>query len=156
MHRLAKIKMRDAETHADLPGRLHSVAIRLLRHVRPADAEAGLSAARLSALSVLVFGGPHAITELAVAEQVTAATMSRLVTGLERDGLVTRGPDAGDGRRVRVTATRAGSEALESGRRRRVERLALLLEGVDSEGRQAVSEAVEILEGVLARTPARG
>ncbi len=38
--------------------RLHSAAIHLLRRVRKQDAASGEGPARLSALSVLVFGGP--------------------------------------------------------------------------------------------------
>ena len=45
----------DAEVIAD---RLHSAAIHLLRRLRREDATSGLSAPRLSALSVIVFGGP--------------------------------------------------------------------------------------------------
>jgi len=45
----------DAEAIAD---RLHSAAIHLLRRLRREDATSGLSAPRLSALSVIVFGGP--------------------------------------------------------------------------------------------------
>ncbi|NIQ56017.1 MAG: MarR family transcriptional regulator, partial [Gammaproteobacteria bacterium] len=63
-------------------------------------------------LSVLVYGGPKTVGELASAEQVTAPTMSRLVTALEREGHVRRRPDAADGRRVRVEVTRSGREAL--------------------------------------------
>ena len=42
----------------DIAGRLHSSAIRLLRTLRREDDGSGLSAPRLSALSVIVFGGP--------------------------------------------------------------------------------------------------
>src|SRR5437868_11146979 len=85
--------------------RLHSAAIHLLRRLRAADAASGLTASRLSALSVVVFGGPQTITALAAAEQVRLPTMTRLVQGLERDGLVTRAPDPRDRRRVVVRAT---------------------------------------------------
>ena len=52
----------DAERTAD---RLHSAAIHLLRRLRREDAATGLSAPRLSALSVVVFGGPLTLGELA-------------------------------------------------------------------------------------------
>src|SRR3954469_5829393 len=61
--------------------RLHSAAIHLLRRLRAADAASGLTAPRLSALSVVVFGGPQTITSLAAAEQVRLPTMTRLVAG---------------------------------------------------------------------------
>src|SRR5438552_3545948 len=111
----------DAVAVAD---RLHSAAIHLLRRLRVADAASGLSAPRLSALSVVVFGGPQTITSLAAAEQVRLPTMTRLVQGLERDRLVTCAPDPDDRRRVVVRATARGTKLLPAGRARRVEQLA--------------------------------
>ena len=67
----------------EVADQLHSAAIRLLRAVRIVDDETGLTAPKLSALSVLVFGGPKSLTALAQAEQVTSATMSKLVSDLE-------------------------------------------------------------------------
>ena len=78
---------------------MHSAAIHLLRRVREVDAKAmGISPARASALSVLVFGGARSLTELAAAERVTTATMSKLVTAMEGEGLVRRYPDVNDAR----------------------------------------------------------
>ena len=70
--------------------RLHSAAIHLLRRLRVEDEALGISAPRLSALSVLVFAGPRRVGELAEAEQVEPPTMTRLVDGMERDGYVAR------------------------------------------------------------------
>ena len=69
---------------------LHSAAIHLLRRVRARDRSMGIGPAQLSALSVLVFAGPRSLGELAEAEQVRPPTMSRIVTGLVRAGLVAR------------------------------------------------------------------
>ncbi len=92
----------EAEEVAD---RLHSAAIHLLRRVRVRDVELGLSGPRLSALSVVVFAGPLTVGELAAAEQVRSPTMTRLVDGLEGEGLVTREPNPVDARSVLVRAT---------------------------------------------------
>src|SRR5437773_61599 len=74
--------------------RLHSAAIHLLRRLRVRDRESGVGPAQLSALSVLVLGGgPRSLGELAEAEQVRPPTMSRIVAGLVRAGLVRRGED---------------------------------------------------------------
>src|SRR5436189_5059793 len=80
--------------------RLHSAAIRLLRRLRREDEAMGLTPARASALSIMVFGGPVTMGSLAKAEQVTAPTATRLVVGMERDGLVRREDDEQDGRVV--------------------------------------------------------
>src|ERR687886_968937 len=92
----------------DAADRFHSAAIHALRHVRREDPASGLSAARLSALSVLVFGGPRTLGELAAAEHVRPATMTRIVQALEREGLVRRQADPDDGRVTRLHATAKG------------------------------------------------
>jgi DNA-binding MarR family transcriptional regulator len=129
--------------------RLHSAAIHLLRRLRKVDEASGLSAARLSALSVLVFGGPAAIGELATAEQVSAPTMSRLVDGLERDGYVVREPHERDARSVRVRATPRGRRVLVQGRERRVTELVGLLDETSPEELRTLGEAAEIMERIL-------
>ena len=138
----------------ELADRVHTLALELLRRVRAANAESALSAARLSALSVLVYSGPRTVGELAAADQVTAPTMSRLVTALEREGYVRRESDADDGRRVRVVVTPEGVRALNEARRRRVERVAELLDGIDPDRRRTLAEATEILASALEREPA--
>lgn len=126
--------------------RLHSAAIRLLRRLRREDEAMGLTAARASALSILVFGGPATIGSLAKAEQVTAPTATRLVVGMERDGLVRRQPDARDGRVVWIRPTRKGVRLLHEGRRRRVAALARELASLDAPEREILGAAADILE----------
>lgn len=129
-----------------IAARLHSAAIRLLRLVRKVDDASGLSAPRLSALSVVVFAGPLSLAELAAEEQVRAPTMTRTVDALVRAGLVTRETRSDNRRMVRIAATDEGLRLLEEGRRRRVaaitERLARLAESE----RRALERGVELLE----------
>jgi DNA-binding MarR family transcriptional regulator len=129
--------------------RLHSVAIHLLRRVRVSDVETGVSPARLSALSVLVFGGPKTMTELAAAEQVRLPTMSALVRGLEDAGLARRDPDPSDRRAVRLRATRKGARILRRGQLRRIDNLIDLLGPLSRAELRTVTEAVAILEWAL-------
>jgi len=128
--------------------RLHSAAIHLLRRLRREDDASGLTAPRLSALSVLVFGGPHTLGALAAAEQVRPPTMTRLVAALERLGLATRGPDPDDGRLVLVRATARARAVLEAGRARRVSALAARLAALDDAERRALEAAIPALERV--------
>src|SRR5215211_2364221 len=92
----------------EVADRLNSAAIHVLRSVRGEDAQAGVGPAALSALSVLVFGGPRTVGELARAEQVRSPTMSGVLKGLEAAGLVRRERAAEDGRRSVVHATARG------------------------------------------------
>jgi DNA-binding MarR family transcriptional regulator len=137
-----------AERTAD---RLHSAAIHLLRRLRREDTKTGLSAPRLSALSVVVFAGPLTLGELASAEQVRPPTMTRLVSALEDKGLVMREPDADDGRLTRIRATPRGRTLLLRGRARRVAALTAEVRALPPEDRETVERAVAILEGVIGR-----
>lgn len=126
--------------------RLHSAAIHLLRRVRGEDVATGIGPARLSALSVVVFAGPLSLGALAAAEQVKPPTMSRLVSGLVRAGLVTRAVDASDRRAVRVRVTRKGRVVLERGRRRRIQALAKRLRPLSERELALLGRAAEIVE----------
>ncbi len=128
--------------------RLHSAAIHLLRRLRVRDRESGIGPAQLSALSVLVFGGPRSLGELADAEQVRPPTMSRIVAGLERAGLVRRHATE-DRRRVQLEATARGTKILQEGRQRRVESLAQALSVLSTEDREKLRELIEHLERVI-------
>ena len=137
----------------EVADRLHSAAIHLLRRVRRVDDASGLSAARLSALSVVVFGGPTSMGDLARAEQVSAPTMSKLVRGLERDGLVAREVHERDGRSVLVRPTASGRRALLAGRDRRISEIVQLLDGLSPEDLAVLGSAAAIVEDVLRPHP---
>ena len=129
--------------------RLHSAAIHLLRRLRVEDEALGISAPRLSALSVLVFAGPKRIGELARLEQVEPPTMTKLVDALVREGLVVREPDPDDARAVRVRATPTGARTLRRGRARRVETLRARLATLSPAELATLGEGVDVLERIL-------
>lgn len=126
--------------------RLHSAAIHLLRRVRTRDTESGVGPAQLSALSVLVFAGPRSLGELAAAEQVRPPTMSRIVAGLMRAGLVRRHVTKEDRRRLRLEATAKGSDLLWAARRRRVESLAATLQQLPADQVSQLRQAAEVID----------
>jgi DNA-binding MarR family transcriptional regulator len=133
--------------------RLHSAAIHLLRRVRKQDTATGEGPARLSALSVLVFGGPKTLGELALAEQVKPPTMSRMVAGLARSRLIEITADPQDARRRRIRATSKGIRLLQKGRQLRIAYLASHLDQLAPEDLAKLGEAVEILKRLLEGWP---
>jgi len=133
----------------EVADRLHSAAIHLLRHVRMQDVLARQGPARLSALSVLVFGGPMALGQLAAAEQVKAPTMSRVVAGLKRSGLAKIETDSKDARRIRVTASAKGERLLQRARERRIRLLAETLGGLRDTELDTLLRAAELIERAL-------
>jgi DNA-binding MarR family transcriptional regulator len=74
--------------------------------------------------------------------------MSRLVDGLERDGLVTREPDPSDARGVLVRATTRGRRMLSKGRSQRVRALADGLGSLSPEELAAIGRGAELIERV--------
>jgi DNA-binding MarR family transcriptional regulator len=138
---------------AELADKLHSSAIHLLRKLRREDERSGLNAPRLSALSVIVFGGPLSLGDLAAAEQVRPPTMTRIVNALETQMLVTKQRDPADARSVRLTATNKGKALLIKGRKRRVDALARQIASLTAEDRRSLSEASRILAEVIRAIP---
>ena len=142
---------RKIEPHGHRPievaDRLHSAAIHLLRRLRVRDQESGIGPAQMSALSVLVFGGPRSLKELAAAEQVKPPTMSRIVAALTNSGLVSSRVVGEDKRRLRLEPTAKGIAVMQEGRERRVSSLAQALSTrTDDELRQLASAVAMIAQ----------
>lgn len=137
---------------AELADQLHSAAIHLLRQLRKEDDASGLSAPRLSALSVVVFGGPVTLGQLARAEQVRPPTMTKIVTGLEKDGLVERKPDSHDGRVTRIIATAKGQRILVEGRARRVKSLTQAVEGLSDAELAQLDRGIKVFQKLISAT----
>ena len=138
-----------APDRSALADRLHSLAIHLLRRIRRGDEAAGLSAPRLSALSVVIYRGPISLTELANAEGVTAPTMTRLVQALVKSGLVEKSVNESDNRVVQLRATEAGRRTLEVARAHRLAAMRELLDRLSPEEAVIVARAVNALEPIL-------
>ena len=99
---------------------LHASAIHLLRKLRREDEASGITASRLSALSVIVFGGPLTLGKLAKVEQVRPPTMTRIVNALEFERLIVKTKSETDGRIIQLSATTKGRRLLLAARVRRV------------------------------------
>jgi DNA-binding MarR family transcriptional regulator len=137
----------------ELAARVNSAALHLLRRLAQDDRATGVSAPRLSALSVLVFGGPRSIGELAGIEGVTPPTMTRLVAAMVADGLIERLKDPADRRVVRVQATATGRSLLLAGRDRRVASLAAMVKPLSAKERRKLDAAATIMESMLTARP---
>lgn len=136
---------RSSPRHEPLAESLHAAAIHLLRRLRREDTATGLSPARLSALSVLVFGGPMRISDLARAEQVRTPTITPIVAALEQAELVARDRDEQDARASVVRATARGRRLMEEGRARRVATLAADLRRLTPEDRAVLARAAALM-----------
>lgn len=148
-----KQKPEEGAARHSLAEALHRGAIGLLRSVKVADQESGISPQRLSALSVLVFGGPQSLASLAAAEGVKPPTMSKLVAELESIGLVEKSPDPKDGRGLVIAATRQGKKIMLAGRDRRLALLKDRLAGLTDREVARLAAAAPVLLKLARREP---
>jgi DNA-binding MarR family transcriptional regulator len=136
----------DPEKLAEL---LHSAAIRLLRTVRRVDESSGLTAPRLSALSVIVFNGPITLGKLAEAEQVRPPTMTRIVNALEEHELVLKVQNPSDGRVIQISSTTKGKRVLIRSRARRLELISEQIRHLGKVEQENLTVALVTIQGLV-------
>lgn len=146
---IADARRRRTVDSIELAARLASISTVLQRHLSRTDAGEGLTRARLSALALLVLGGPRTLGDLAAAEHVRPPTMTRLIHAMEADALVTRRRNPDDARSVVIEATPRGVEQLEKGRARQIAPLAETISDLDRTERLQLEEATDLLGRVL-------
>jgi DNA-binding MarR family transcriptional regulator len=145
-------RQRGAVDATELAARLAGLSTVVQRHLSRADVGEGLTRARLSALALLVLGGPRTLGELAAAEHVRPPTMTRLVHAMEADNLVARKPNPDDGRSIVISATPRGEAQLEQGRVRQIAPLTAALSELDRGERLRLEDAANLLGRVLRDT----
>ena len=128
---------------------LHSAAIHLLRDLRTQDSALGIGPSQLSALSVIVFGGPRSLHDLADAEQVQPPTMSKIVDALVQQGLARREVNSTDRRSITISPTPKGVQVMKLGRDRREKRLIELLKQLKQDEVRDLQRASEVLTRIL-------
>ena len=123
--------------------------LRLSRELRREARDVGVSPEQVAILVTIKYTPGVCSGELAAAERVSAAAMSKLVSRLERDGLVERTPSETDRRRVGLTLTAEGQRTLRRVRSRRTAWLATRLRDLDPASLAAVEAAAEPLARLL-------
>jgi DNA-binding MarR family transcriptional regulator len=122
-----------------------------LGRIAAQDAGNEAPAAQWRVLSLLDQTGPRRVGELAAAARTTQPGMTRLIGGLERDGLVHRSPDPDDSRAIVVGITPDGSAALSAWRAEFRDTIAPRFTDLSDDDWAALTRAAEIL---AARTTA--
>lgn len=128
-------------------GRLDQALARLVRWSRR-QVGGPLGPGMLSALASLVDGGPVRLGELAAREGSTAATLSRVVAGLEAEGLLLRETDPADRRSSFVRASPRGEAVVRELRERRGAMLLARLAGLPVEQQDALRGLAAALESL--------
>ena len=132
----------------EIAARLRLSATRLARRLRQ-ESGAGLSPTQQSALAVIANHGPLTLGALAEHERVAPPSITKVVSKLEGDGLVTRSPDPGDRRICRVAISPEGEALLEEGRRRKTAWLAARINELDPERQRRLADALDVLDELI-------
>jgi DNA-binding MarR family transcriptional regulator len=135
---------------AEIASRLRLSATRLARLLRQ-QADAGLTPSQLSALAVIDNHGPLTLGELAEHERVAPPSITKVVTKLEADGLVSRTTDPDDRRVARVMTTAAGVALIAESRRRKTAWLTGRINELDADQERRLVEALDVLDELTTR-----
>lgn len=132
----------------ELAARLRLVLNRLARRLRNQTPD-DLSPSLTSALVTIELRGPITLGRLAACERVTPPSVTRMVTALERLGLVRREADPVDRRVARVSLTASGARVVQRTRTRKTAWLARRLAKLDEAEVALVRQALPVLERLL-------
>jgi DNA-binding MarR family transcriptional regulator len=139
---------RTSNTAPEIASRLRLSATRLARRLRQ-ESSAGLSPSQQSALAVIANHGPLTLGALAEHERVAPPSITKVVSKLECDGLVTRTPDPSDRRVCRVAMSPAGEALLEETRRRKTAWLTARISQLDAERQRRLADALDVLDEII-------
>ena len=134
-----------APTDTQLASRLRFAIMRLARVLRQ-KAQDQVTPSQLSALVSIEREGPVTLGELAALESVQPPTITRIVAGLEEQGLVQREVDPADRRISRVRMTSQARKLLERNRSRKTAYLASRMRGLNAEELDLLARAAGLLE----------
>ena len=119
---------------------------RVVRRLRQGHVEGELTQSESSVLARLDRDGPATPGCLADLERIRPQAMGVTLGGLVERDLVTKRPDARDGRKVLMTITPAGRRLMTDRRSRTTERVAAALGGFTTAERKRLMDVVPLLE----------
>jgi DNA-binding MarR family transcriptional regulator len=97
------------------------------RHLRQLNGVHGITPERLGVLASIAKYEPISIGSLAQESNVRAATMSRMISAMDEDGLIVRKANKNDGRGVLISLTRKGKRVYTQANRKSLQELEVSL-----------------------------
>ena len=138
----------DPQTLEETAAHLRLVINRAARRMRQ-EAGTEMRPSRASALVTAELHGPLTPSELAAIEGVKRPTATRILRGLEGEGLIERTPDPNDGRSALISITAEGRERLRRLRSRKNAYLARRMRALSAADLETLGRAAAILEQML-------
>jgi DNA-binding MarR family transcriptional regulator len=115
--------------------------------MRQVHVDGELTLSQMSVLVRLEREGPATPGALAAGEQITPQSIGAILAVLQEKGLVSRGGDPSDGRRVVMSVTAAGRSTLQGVRHQKAQRLAAAIEdGLTPAEQRQLLEALPLLQ----------
>ena len=133
---------------ADAVNRLRFILLRLARNIR-SHSIGDVTQSQIAVLATLSRHGDSTIGQIAEHEHVQPPSASRIVSNLERQGLVERRTDAGDRRRVLIALSPQGEAYLAEVRRAGTSWLGSRLAELDDDELDLLAAALPVLERLL-------
>lgn len=124
----------------------HDLRVACLRIARKIRYQATDLSPHLVSVLAAVEKSPQTAGQLAAAEQITPASMSRTISQLLDRDLVTREHSPDDARQLLISLTDKGRTQLTENRRRRDTWMANRIAGCTAEERKVLAQATTILE----------
>lgn len=116
------------------------------RQVRQFDSVEGITPERLGVLDVICKRGPVSVGALADEMCVRPATMSRMISAIDSDGLIQRTPDKNDGRGMLISLSAKGRRAFIRANERSLQRLEESLRNLSEEEIDSLMELGKALK----------
>jgi len=120
------------------------------RRATPVEAHRSLDRAAYVILRRLADGGPQNVSTLAAHLNLDGSTVTRQVTAMEREGLITREPDPTDGRGTLVAATPTGLRRMTIVREARTSLYTSMLADWTPDDRESLATLLARLNEALA------
>ncbi len=133
----------------DVVDRLRAAIGQLSRSLRATQPAGVLSPSQREVLGTVARRGPMRVSELADAEGMNLTMLSRILSHLQRSGLVDRIIDEHDGRVVHVAATRVGRRLCDELRVARTAALERAVRQLSERDVRRLREAVPVLENLV-------
>lgn len=140
-----------SQESARVAAELKIVVGRIARRLRQAHEVGELTLSEISVLSRLEREGPAAPGALAQSERVRPQAMAATLGTLEERGMVTRTPDAADGRRAVMALTGPGRAVIQDRRTASILRMAHALDEFTMAERRKLLAVVPLLDRLAER-----
>jgi DNA-binding MarR family transcriptional regulator len=138
-----KAKLRDQEeVVTSLCASLNKVS----RHLRHLELPKGFTPERFRTLATIQMHGPISVTGLAEREELRPATVSRMVSSLESDGLIKRREAKDDKRSVLISTTPKGRQMYVRANQRYLQYLSEAITSLEPEQIELMGDLASLLE----------